>query len=72
MRAAVGDELVVRGRHVDDHDRAGVIIAVHGDNGAPPYLVRWTGGRESVFVPSADTEVQHLPSKRQDSPAGNR
>jgi len=64
MRAALGDELVVRGRHVDDHDRAGVIIAVHGENGAPPYLVRWTDGRESVFFPSADTIVQHLPSKR--------
>jgi len=72
MRAAVGDELLVRGRHVDDHDRVGVIIEVHGENGAPPYLVRWTDGRESVFFPSADTEVQHLPGGRRRSPAGNR
>jgi Domain of unknown function (DUF1918) len=64
MRAALGDELIVRGRHVDDHDRAGVIIAIHGEHGAPPYLVRWTDGRESVFFPSAGTKVQHLPSKR--------
>ncbi len=71
MRAAVGDELVVRGRHVDDHDRAGVIIEVHGDDGAPPYRVRWTDGRESVFFPSADTEVQHLPVKRQHSPVSH-
>ena len=48
MRAAVGDELVVRGRHVDDHDREGVIIEFHG---SPPYLVRWRDGRESVFFP---------------------
>ena len=72
MRAAVGDELLVRGRHVDDHDRAGVIIEVHGENGAPPYRVRWADGRESVFFPSADTEVQHLPGGRRRSPAGNR
>ena len=72
MRAAMGDELVVRGRHVDDHDRAGVILEVHGDNGAPPYRVRWRDGRESVFFPSADTEVQHLPSKRQDSTIATR
>jgi len=71
MQAAVGDELVVRGRHVDDHDRTGVIIAVHGEQGAPPYLVRWADGRESVFFPSADALVEHLPSKRQGSPAGN-
>ncbi len=72
MRAAVGDALVVRGRHVDDNDRAGVILEVHGDNGAPPYRVRWRDGRESVFFPSAGTDVQHLPSKRQDSTVANR
>jgi Domain of unknown function (DUF1918) len=72
MRAAVGDELVVRGRHVDDHDRTGVIIEVQGGNGAPPYRVRWTDGRESVFFPSTDTEVEHLPSKRQGSTVANR
>jgi hypothetical protein len=43
---------VVRGRHVDDHDREGVIIEFHGSS---PYLVRWKDGRESVFFPSADT-----------------
>ena len=45
MRAALGDELLVRGRHVDDPERTGVIIAIHGENGSPPYLVRWTNGR---------------------------
>lgn len=69
MRAAVGDELLVRGRDVDDHDRAGVITEVHGENGAPPYLVRWTDGGESVFFPSADTEVKHVPRNRHGSPA---
>lgn len=70
MRAAVGDELVVRGRHVDDHDREGVIIEIHGESGSPPYLVRWGDGRESVFLPSADTLVEHRPGRRQASSAG--
>jgi hypothetical protein len=70
MRAAVGDELVVRGRHVDDHDREGVIIEFHGENGSPPYLVRWRDGRESVFFPSADTVIEHHPGGRQASSAG--
>ena len=51
MRAAVGDELVVRGRHVDDHDREGVIIEIHGENGSPPYLVRWRDGRRACSSP---------------------
>ena len=70
MRAAVGEEMVVRGRHVDDHDREGVIIEIHGENGAPPYLVRWRDGRESVFFPSADALVEHRPGGRQARSAG--
>jgi hypothetical protein len=41
MRAAVGDGIVVRGHHVADPDRKGVILAVAGEDGAPPYLVLW-------------------------------
>jgi hypothetical protein len=59
MHAQVGDELIVRGRHVGDEDREGVVTEVHGENGAPPYIVRWKDGHESVFVPSADTLVEH-------------
>jgi len=61
MRAEIGDELVVRGRHVGDEDRKGVIIEIHGPDGAPPYLVRWEDGHESVFVPSSDTLAEHHP-----------
>jgi len=65
MRADVGDELIVRGRHVGDEDREGVVVEVHGADGTPPYLVRWANGHESVFVPSADTLVEHRPAPRQ-------
>ena len=59
MRAQVGDELTVKGRHQGDGDRHGEIIKVDGADGAPPYVVRWQDGHESVFFPSSDTEVQH-------------
>jgi hypothetical protein len=62
MRAEVGDELVVRGRHVDDEVREGVITEIHGENGAPPYLVRWKDSHESVFFPSSDTLIEHHPA----------
>ena len=59
MRAQVGDELTVKGRHQGDGDRHGEIIKVDGADGAPPYVIRWQDGHESVFFPSSDTEIQH-------------
>jgi hypothetical protein len=54
MRAEAGAELAVRGRHVGDADRAGVIIEIHGNS----------DGHESVFSPSFDTHVEHRPARR--------
>ncbi len=59
MRAQAGDELTVKGRHQGDGDRHGEIIKVDGVDGAPPYLVRWGDGHESVFFPSSDAVVEH-------------
>ena len=66
MKAKVGDELVVKGHHVGDKDRRGVITEVHGEDDGPPYLVRWDDGHESTFFPSSDTVVEHisLPANR--------
>ena len=60
MKAQVGDELVVKGRHVGDQDRRGVIIEVRGADGGPPYLVRWSDGHESSFYPSTGTVAEHI------------
>ena len=54
MKAQVGDELVVKGRHVGDQDRIGVIIEVRGKVGGPPYLgavERWPCPGPSVHLP---------------------
>lgn len=67
MRAVAGDELLVRGRHVGDVDREGVIVEVHGQDGAAPYLVRWKDGHETVFMPSSGTLVEHRPGGPQQS-----
>jgi hypothetical protein len=64
MRAEVGDELTVRGVHQGDEDRHGEIIRVEGADGAPPYVVRWRDGHESVFFPASGTEVTHHPASR--------
>ncbi len=64
MRAQTGDELTVRGRHQGDGDRHGTVVRVDGMDGEPPYLVRWRDGRESVFFPAGDTQVEHHPTQR--------
>ena len=41
MKAKVGDRLVIKGHHVGEPDRDAEILEVHGEDGAPPFLVRW-------------------------------
>ena len=61
MQASVGDRLIIQGTHVGEALRDGEIIEVHGDQGAPPYVVRWSDtGHESLIFPGPDAHVQHF------------
>lgn len=61
MRASVGDRIIVRGHKVGDRDRDGEILEVHGEDGAPPYVVQWASdGHESTFYPGTDAMIQHF------------
>jgi hypothetical protein len=61
MRAQVGDKLVVVGHHVGDHGREAEILEVHGADGAPPYLVRWTEDDHHALVfPGSDAIIEHV------------
>lgn len=61
MYASVGDRLIVRGTHIDEPVRDGEILEVHGEGGAPPYLVRWSDtGHEALVFPGPDAEVHHF------------
>jgi hypothetical protein len=64
MQAHVGDQLLVRGRHVGDHPTTLEVVEVRGQDGAPPYLVRFDDGHTGLFFPGADTSVQPHPSER--------
>ncbi|HEY7042108.1 MAG TPA: DUF1918 domain-containing protein [Nocardioidaceae bacterium] len=60
MFAAVGDRLTVHSQHLDGVVRDGEIIEVHGDQGQPPYLVRWSDdGHEALVFPGPDASVEH-------------
>lgn len=52
MKAHVGDRLVLKGTHVDDPGRVGVVIELRHDDGTPPYVVRWLDtGHEALVFP---------------------
>jgi hypothetical protein len=64
MRAEVGDEPTVKGRHQGDEERRGEIIRVDGADGARRTWSRWRDGRETVFFPASGTEITHRPAPR--------
>ena len=57
MQAKVGDHLVVEGKNVGSQRREGDIIEVRGDNGAPPYVVKWSDGHEGLTFPGPDAHI---------------
>lgn len=57
MEARVGDQLVVESRTVDTPRREGEILEVHGEGGAPPYVVRWSDGHEGLVFPGPDAHI---------------
>jgi hypothetical protein len=58
MRATVGDEIHVHSRTVESSDRRGEIVEVRGENGAPPYVVRFTDGHEKLMFPGPDCQIE--------------
>ena len=54
MHASVGDRLLTG----QGSAQTGVIIAIHGENGQPPYIVRWQAdGHISMFFPDQYARV---------------
>ncbi|PRX43309.1 uncharacterized protein DUF1918 [Prauserella shujinwangii] len=58
MRASVGDQIRVHGRVVGLGERHGEIVEVRGEDGRPPYLVRFSDGHEGLMFPGPDCEVE--------------
>ncbi|MGW8063375.1 DUF1918 domain-containing protein [Streptomyces ziwulingensis] len=59
MHATKGDQLIQHGRVVGEHDKVAEIVEVMGDEGAPPYRVRFEDGHEAVCSPGPDSEIRH-------------
>ncbi len=58
MHASVHDRITVLASTVDRTNRDGEILEVHGADGAPPYVVRWSDtGQEALFFPGSDAVI---------------
>lgn len=58
MRAHVGDRLHLHGRDVGEPDRWAKVLEVRGEDGEPPYLVRYADGHETLIFPGSDFTVE--------------
>ena len=61
MRASVGDRIIIKGHRVGEPDRDAEVLEALGDDGGPPYRIRWgDSGHETLFFPGSDAFVQHF------------
>lgn len=74
MKAHQGDRIILAASHVDDPTRDGEVLEVRGEDGEPPYLVRWTDGHTGLMYPGAgsvlrvETENEHVTSAPTETP----
>ena len=63
MHADKGDKILVHGRTVGHGDRMAEVIEVLGEQGDPPYRVRFEDdGHECLMSPGPDSVVRHIKS----------
>ncbi|MFC7327889.1 DUF1918 domain-containing protein [Marinactinospora rubrisoli] len=58
MRASIGDVIQVHSKTVGVPTQRGEIVEVRGSEGAPPYLVRFSDGHESLMFPGPDCVIE--------------
>ncbi|MGH1563158.1 DUF1918 domain-containing protein [Mumia sp. DW29H23] len=63
MHATVGERIRFHGRTVGAADHSGEIVTVKGEDGQPPYVVRFDDGHEALVYPGADCEIEHADPK---------
>jgi len=69
MRAHVGDTLVVTGSQT----RTGIIVRVVGQNGAPPYVIKWLAdGHIAMVTPDQYSRIVAAPDDRAEQSADGR
>jgi len=59
VHAKPGDWLMIKSATLDRPSRRGLIREVHGADGTPPYVVRWTDNdHEAIVFPGPDAHIE--------------
>ena len=58
MHATKGDRLHLHSNTVGTRDKIAEIVEVRGERGAPPYVVRFPDGHETLIFPGPDCVVE--------------
>lgn len=58
MKAHQGDRILPAASQFDRPTREGDVLEVEGEDGKPPYLVRWTKGHLGLLPPGPDRVQQ--------------
>ena len=61
MKARPGDRIILAAATIDGAVRDGEVIETRGDDGAPPYLVRWSDGHEGLLYPGPGSVLRVTP-----------
>lgn len=78
MKAQIGERLLFHGEKVGSTDHTAEVLQVRGDDGAPPYLVRFDDGHERLMFPGrtarscTTTTGRPAPTRPNSSVAGPR
>ncbi|MCC9306318.1 DUF1918 domain-containing protein [Kitasatospora sp. RB6PN24] len=65
MRADVGDRIHIHSRSIGMQEQQGEITEVHGQNGEPPYVVRFNDGHEGLIYPGPDCTIERRRAEEQ-------
>jgi hypothetical protein len=59
MHARPGDHLIIRSNNVGQPDREAEVLEVRGEEGQPPFVVRWSDDERIGYVlPGSDAFIQ--------------
>lgn len=59
MQTTAGTRIVIRGSSVGAPERHGEVLEVRGNDGGPPFYVRFDDGHESLVYPGPDCVLEH-------------
>jgi hypothetical protein len=61
VRGHLGDKLVISGHQVGEPKRVGQIMEVRGEDGGPPYRVKWDDdGHTTLLFPGPDCSIEPI------------